>query len=419
MSATVTFRQNRAKDKDGKVTDKPCSILVYYYNRGVEVEKSTGFSVPPANFTGSRVENVKLQKQINKVLSDIENGLLNIQFDHPAVTKEQEAIIATCIMKRQPVVLSQKKTVEQWITDFIPRAKVKKPTKGEYRAAFNHLKSYAAAKKFTLTWQALNIEFYNSFMEYLWAQPNIESDNTVGKIVKNVKKFISASFDEDQHENLNFKKRSFKVISAEIDKVYLNEAEIELFARADISSQPELLESKNRFVFNCWIGLRQSDLDKLGPNHYCRMLWGDAFKVTTQKTGEDVVVPLHPTAKQIWDSWQGVPPKKSKTYNEDIRTVAALAKIDQKVQCRTTKQGEVTIEWLPKYEMIHPHTARRSFATNCHLQGQLTKNIMAVTGHKSEKEFFKYICVTKEEFASIMHGFFNPKQNNETKMKTA
>jgi integrase len=245
------------------------------------------------------------------------------------------------------------------------------------------------------------------------------NDNTVGKTVKQVKKFISAAFDEDQHTNLTFQKRSFRVISAEVDETYLSELEIEKFDKADISSRPELLESKKRFVFDCWVGLRNSDLTRLGPNNLVRMLWGPALKVTTQKTGEDVVIPFHPTAKAIWDSWGGIPPKKTQKYSQDIKDIAELAGMKEKIQRRNTLKGQVIIEWLPKFKMITPHTGRRSFATNCYLMGQPTKTIMAVTGHKSEKEFMKYIRLSKEQHASIMNGFFNPKEENNLMKKEA
>jgi integrase len=51
--------------------------------------------------------------------------------------------------------------------------------------------------------------------------------------------------------------------------------------------------------------------------------------------------------------------------------------------------------------LISTHTARRSFATNAYLAGQQTLNIMAITGHSTEKSFNRYIRVTPLEKARL------------------
>ena len=74
-----------------------------------------------------------------------------------------------------------------------------------------------------------------------------------------------------------------------------------------------------------------------------------------------------------------------------------------------TKGGIRVTQQLPKYELITTHTARRSFATNQFLLGVPSITIMAMTGHRTEKSFMKYIKVTKREHATIMRSFWNKK----------
>ena len=61
-----------------------------------------------------------------------------------------------------------------------------------------------------------------------------------------------------------------------------------------------------------------------------------------------------------------------------------------------------------KHELIQTHTARRSFCTNAYLQGLDTLDIMAISGHKTETSFLKYIKVTREQRAKRIasHPFF-------------
>lgn len=64
------------------------------------------------------------------------------------------------------------------------------------------------------------------------------------------------------------------------------------------------------------------------------------------------------------------------------------------------KKGMTYEVMKPKYSLVTVHTARRSFATNLYKTGAVTvRDIMAVTGHKSESAFYKYIRITPEESA--------------------
>jgi len=51
----------------------------------------------------------------------------------------------------------------------------------------------------------------------------------------------------------------------------------------------------------------------------------------------------------------------------------------------------------PKYAWITTHTCRWSFCTNEFLAGTPPELIMKISGHKSLKDFYKYIRITPEE----------------------
>ena len=48
------------------------------------------------------------------------------------------------------------------------------------------------------------------------------------------------------------------------------------------------------------------------------------------------------------------------------------------------------------------HTARRSFSTNEYLAGTPTLTIMAITGHKTEKAFLRYIKLVPSDHARLL-----------------
>lgn len=67
-----------------------------------------------------------------------------------------------------------------------------------------------------------------------------------------------------------------------------------------------------------------------------------------------------------------------------------------------TKEGSKQQTKYQKWEMLTSHTARRSFATNKYLAGTPTLTIMAITGHKTEKAFLRYIKLTSSEHAKLL-----------------
>ena len=67
-----------------------------------------------------------------------------------------------------------------------------------------------------------------------------------------------------------------------------------------------------------------------------------------------------------------------------------------------TKEGRRQQTTHAKWELLTTHTARRSFATNEYLAGTPTLTIMAITGHKTEKAFLRYIKLVSSDHARLL-----------------
>lgn len=78
-----------------------------------------------------------------------------------------------------------------------------------------------------------------------------------------------------------------------------------------------------------------------------------------------------------------------------------------------TKEGMRQQVTYKKWEMISSHTARRSFATNEYLAGTPTLTIMAITGHKTEKSFLRYIKLTSAEHAKLLRAHWDKRKEAE------
>jgi integrase len=94
--------------------------------------------------------------------------------------------------------------------------------------------------------------------------------------------------------------------------------------------------------------------------------------------------------------------------NRNLKILGALAGLDDDVEVERTEGGKRTARVVPKHELLVTHTARRSFCTNAYLSGLDSIDIMAISGHKTEAHFLRYIKVTREQRAKRIseHAFF-------------
>lgn len=89
-----------------------------------------------------------------------------------------------------------------------------------------------------------------------------------------------------------------------------------------------------------------------------------------------------------------------KTTNEGLnrhKKVGQLAGINTPIKASYKKGNQDIVTTKPKYAWITTHTCRRSFCTNEFLAGTLPELIVKISGHKSLKDFYKYIRITPEE----------------------
>jgi hypothetical protein len=94
---------------------------------------------------------------------------------------------------------------------------------------------------------------------------------------------------------------------------------------------------------------------------------------------------------------------------KNIKTACEIVEFNDLISVSYTKGGKWIKKRVPKYDLVKTHTARRSFCTNYFLAGKPIQNIMLYSGHKTEKEFCKYVRVEKEQEALSVFksGFFD------------
>lgn len=139
----------------------------------------------------------------------------------------------------------------------------------------------------------------------------------------------------------------------------------------------------------CLTGLRSSDYSNLQFEEYNNGM----LHVTQKKTLSPVIVPLREEARHILlDKYEMRLSKISNVkFNKYIKEIVRLADIREPVKMTHKKGNQIVEEVRPKYAWVSSHICRRSFCTNEYLAGTPSGLIMAISGHKSEKAFRKYI----------------------------
>jgi integrase len=125
--------------------------------------------------------------------------------------------------------------------------------------------------------------------------------------------------------------------------------------------------------------------------------------MVTQKTKQQVIIPLHPTVKAILEKYNYHLPFtiSNQKFNDYLGEVCEKADIKEQYTKSITKAGKREVKAGAKHKFITSHSARRSFATNAFKRGISPYLIMSITGHKTETEFMKYLKVTAEERAEM------------------
>jgi len=287
----------------------------------------------------------------------------------------------------------------------------------EYQVTFDYLKAYA--KEFGQPdFMDIDLEFYQQFVDFLRnnsldknkeKQKTGLSINTIGKKIQTLKIFLNSATERGINPSQKYKSRNFVALSEESDNIYLTKDELNHFYNFDFSATPHLERVRDKFIVASWTGLRYSDLQQITPSK----IKGDYIELKQRKTGKKVVIPIHYIVTEILNKYNGKLPQpiSNQKYNEYLKEAAKLAGINETFTKTVSTNGMRHEKQYQKYELISSHTARRSFCTNAYKDNIPTLAIMAISGHKTEQAFLKYIKADGKEHAEkVLQAW---KQNGE------
>jgi len=268
----------------------------------------------------------------------------------------------------------------------------------EYKKTYSYLKDYAKLYK-EPDFKDIDLDFYQNFVDMLKGKGL--ATNTIGKKIQTLKLFLNEAKEQGINHFTMYESRKFAAPHEESDNIYLTKAEIEHFYNHDFSGNARLEKVRDLFIVGCWTGLRFSDLTKITQER----IKGNFIELKQSKTGNKVIIPLHKIVKEIIGKYNGELPQPitNQKFNEYIKEAAADAKLKELCTKTILKDGVRKEETFFKHELISSHTARRSFCTNAYKDGIPSLAIMAISGHKTESAFLKYIKADSQEHADLFY----------------
>ena len=240
-----------------------------------------------------------------------------------------------------------------------------------------------------------NVAVSNKFEQFLDGQGIAKG--TIGRYIKYPKTIINhaKTLNIEVSKNID----DIKGYTTETPTIFITEQELQQIQKISFL-EPQLQTTRDWLVIGFYTGQRASDLLTMTPKMLTNIDGNTFINLHQQKTKNGVLIPVHDEVKKILEKRNGqFPPvfsdniESAKTiFNKHLRTIARKAEINRLEYGK--KYDDSTKRFVygqyPLHEIISSHVCRRSFATHNYIKVP-TPIIMAVTGHRTEKEFLNYI----------------------------
>ncbi|GBF22378.1 MULTISPECIES: tyrosine-type recombinase/integrase [Arenibacter] len=393
------------------------SLLMLHFSYGkLRFKYSTGYSscYNDWDYQKQRVRN-KAHLINSGYVNDLLNTLETELYKTVSAIESRQGIINKEVLRRKLDEITNKTQEEEirelsfyeYIDKFLDRkeGKIAKVTLRSYKQTNRLLKEYNNALRF----EDIDIDFYYGFLEFL--ENDDKSLNTIGKHIKNLKSFLNSATQDGLNKNLFYTNSAFKAPKEQTTAIYLDELELKKMADYDFSGYRNWGHARDIFLIGCYTGQRVSDYNGLTKANYLIKDGVRFFKIKQKKTGREVFCPITHETQAILSKYDNNPPPKmnEQDINEFIKEVGRKVGLNDMVSNSYTKGGVEHVDEVMKYKLIGTHTARRSFCTNMYKKGMSIYDIMHFSGHSTEREFYKYIRIEKEQRAIkiAQSGYFN------------
>lgn len=415
---------------------KQSSLMTEFMKNGVLFKLYTGKTIQTRNWSSTKQMVLSGEENytiINKYLenwkSEISRIIESFQANQIRLTKEAIQIELDKAFKKD--FIEAKENVINDFTSFMDHYLEKKKDKKRNLQRLTQAKKLVllgfnlVSKKHMAEWEALSIKeksrtilkadhklrfedinlgFIEKFRQYMYTAKftlrvkgceltQNYKINYIDKQIKTLKQIIITAIEAGYVKRFTW--NGIKSEKKDVDTIYTDFNEIQILFDEPFTKKTEILV-RDKYVLNCFLGMRYSDLNKLESHFFSKKNIADKeFVVYTgrsKKTDHKVEFAVHPIAQQILEKYNyNIPKLSAKEFNEVIKVVAHRAGLRGLERIREIRGHETIVRDIPKYELMSSHAGRRSFCTNFYNEGVSIAAIMSISGHQTENEFRKYI----------------------------
>ncbi len=249
--------------------------------------------------------------------------------------------------------------------------------------------------------------------DFLFYLQSLKHKNTT--ILKNLalfKSFLKWSYKKEYLKIEDYKFFQPKLTQSKKKIIFLSSNELVQLRDFVIPIDKKHLEKvRDVFLFQCYTGLRYSDVENLKKTDVKE----NYIEITTLKTADSLIIELNKHSRSILDKYakqsftsnKALPVISNQKMNDYLKELAQLAGINELIR-ETYYIGKKRIdEVYPKYALIGTHAGRRTFICNALALGIPPQVVMKWTGHSDYKAMKPYIDVATEIKANEMNKFNN------------
>jgi integrase len=192
--------------------------------------------------------------------------------------------------------------------------------------------------------------------------------------------------------------------------IFLTQEELKIVKNLKIPAKKNYLDRvRDVFLFQCFTGLRYSDVENLKRSD----IRENFIEIITVKTSDSLVIELNDHSKALlnkykdsqFENYKALPVISNQRMNEYLRELMELAKIDEPVRETYYKGNQRYDEVFPKYALMSSHAGRRTFICNALSLGIPPQVVMKWTGHSDYSAMKPYIDIADQTKINAMEKF--------------
>jgi integrase len=268
----------------------------------------------------------------------------------------------------------------------------------------NHFEKFEQGYKKPIYLKDFNQAVHDDFIEYLEIELD-HSRNSSSKHITNIRQVLLYAIKFNEYSKISFYDIKFETGREDSDNIYLTDEELNMIINLSNFNSAQEEHVRDLFIIGAYTGLRFSNYVSLDLG-----LINDGFiEVINIKTNIKNTIPIFPEVEKIIRKYKSHLPvaPTNQEFNRTLKDIAQrIPELHRPFEKRITKGREKHVIRKMKWEMVMTHTARRSFCTNMYLKGVPVPTIMAISGHRTEKNFYKYIKADGMEHARLMKKIY-------------